>query len=96
MLQFQKFSNMTENCENVPKTLFVFDCDHTLINVDSDVEISLLGGPLPAAVKALHDGHFWTDYMNAVFRHIHSKGVTTERIKTFLRKLPLVPGKKGS
>lgn len=73
--------------------LFAFDCDHTLINEDSDVAVAKLGAqPLPPEIVALCDGHYWTDYMNAVFRHLHAQKVDLDAIADRISEIQLVNG----
>ncbi|MEW5308976.1 MAG: hypothetical protein WDW38_000893 [Sanguina aurantia] len=78
----------------VPPYLVVFDFDHTIVDDNSDTFIysAAPSGGLPRSVQALcREGH-WTEFMNDTFAHLHSQGVSTERMLDTLRGIPWTPG----
>lgn len=76
------------------KSLAVFDFDHTIIDGNSDVEITKLLNkkPIPKEVKELHKSDGWTVFMQAIFELLHRQGINEESIKMLISSLPAVPG----
>ena len=64
--------------EKRKRILAVFDFDHTLIDLNTDVEVQKLspGGKLPPEVKELRDKMGWTEFMQQVFIHLDKSKVT--------------------
>lgn len=78
----------------MPKNLAVFDFDHTIIEGNSDVEITrlLYKRYIPQDVKNLHKSDGWTAFMQAIFKLLHQQGVFESSIKNLIASLPAVPG----
>lgn len=76
------------------KNLAVFDFDHTIIEGNSDVEITKLlkKGPIPKEIRELHKTDGWTAFMQAIFDLLHRQEIKEESIKTLISHLPAVPG----
>ena len=76
--------------------LLVFDFDHTITDLNTDVEVQKLapGGEIPASseIRGLYSDQGWTEFMGAVFKHLHENSVTKVRIKIIVidMKRPLV------
>jgi len=76
------------------RILAVFDFDHTLIDLNTDVEVQKLspGGKLPPEVKELRDKMGWTEFMQQVFIHLNKSRVSSEAIKKHMRQLEFTEG----
>lgn len=76
------------------KNLAVFDFDHTIIDGNSDVEITKLLNKkhIPKEIKELHKSDGWTAFMQAIFELLHRQGIKEKAIKTLISSLPAVPG----
>ena len=68
--------------------LLVFDFDHTITNLNTDVEVQKLapGGEIPASseMRGLYTDKGWTEYMGAVFKLLHEKNVSKVAKSQFL------------
>lgn len=78
----------------MPKNLAVFDFDHTIIEGNSDVEITRLLNKryIPKEIKDLHKSDGWTAFMQAIFELLHRQGVYEDTIKDLITNLAAVPG----
>ena len=60
--------------------LLVFDFDHTITDLNTDVEVQKLapGGEIPASseMRGLYSDKGWTEFMGAVFSLLHENGVS--------------------
>ncbi|KAL8621412.1 hypothetical protein ACOMHN_048212 [Nucella lapillus] len=75
------------------RILLVFDFDHTMISDNVDVAVEALSPqPLPLWLVSERDSAQWTDYMGALFRHLHQQGVRAADIQRLVERLPLTPG----
>lgn len=76
------------------KRLAVFDFDHTIIDGNSDVEITKLlkQKPIPKEIKELHKSDGWTAFMQAIFELLHLQGIKEESVKKLIANLSPVPG----
>jgi len=75
--------------------LAVFDFDHTLINLNTDVEVQKLspGGRLPEdRFGTLQETLNWQEFMQQVFNHLHENLVSSEEIRQFIRTLEFTSG----
>ncbi len=77
----------------VPTFLFVFDFDHTIIDVNSDIFIqnSFHTKPIPEHLKIVAREQGWTSYMQEVFRFHYSNNVSRKQYCDVLETLPFVP-----
>ncbi|XP_076436217.1 pyridoxal phosphate phosphatase PHOSPHO2-like isoform X2 [Babylonia areolata] len=81
------------NGQQAGQILLVFDFDHTLIEDNVDVTVrDLSPGDMPQYVQSLEKGDKWTEYMGAVFQHLHKQGVSATDIKQHVENLALAPG----
>ncbi|XP_033113078.1 pyridoxal phosphate phosphatase PHOSPHO2-like [Anneissia japonica] len=78
------------------KVLLACDFDHTIINDNSDTWVlQLSSDKVPADIRSRYDIHgSWTDYMDEIFKFLHSKGITPEQIINHMQKIPFVDGMK--
>jgi len=77
----------------VKNGLVAFDFDQTIIDANSDTAvIDLIDGPVPDEAQKLYADDNWTDYMQAIFRHLHGQGATKKRYDVLLASLPFVEG----
>ena len=71
--------------------LLVFDFDHTITDLNTDVEVQKLapGGEIPASseMRGLYTDKGWTDFMGAVFALLHENNVTQVRYIQYHRVL---------
>ncbi|XP_044751138.1 probable phosphatase phospho2 isoform X2 [Coccinella septempunctata] len=75
------------------KNLAVFDFDHTIIELNSDVVIaSMIPGGVPESVKKLHCNNGWIAYMQGVFDTLHIRGYNQDFINNIIMKLDPVVG----
>ena len=60
--------------------LLVFDFDHTITDLNTDVEVQKLapGGEIPASseMRGLYSDKGWTEFMGAVFALLHENNVS--------------------
>ena len=65
--------------------LLVFDFDHTITDLNTDVEVQKLapGGEIPASseMRGLYSDKGWTEFMGAVFALLHQHNVSKVRLK---------------
>jgi len=75
--------------------LLVFDFDHTVTNLNTDVEVQKLapGGEIPASseMRGLYSDKGWTDFMGAVFALLHENKVTQAEILSLMSGLEFTP-----
>ncbi|XP_055354159.1 pyridoxal phosphate phosphatase PHOSPHO2-like [Paramacrobiotus metropolitanus] len=77
------------------RILVAFDFDHTIVNDNSDTFIlSLLDTPLPEEIEDVRGEKGWTEYMDAIYGHLHSLGISTAAIHQHQERVPLVEGVK--
>jgi len=77
----------------VRRGLIAFDFDQTIIDANSDlVVIQMVDGEIPEEAKRLYSQDNWTDYMGAIFAHLHSGGVGKEQLDSTLSALSFVEG----
>jgi len=75
------------------KGLIAFDFDNTIIDANSDqVVVDMIDGEVPKKAKLLFDEDNWTDYMGAIFEHLHSTGTKKKDLDSKLAALPFVDG----
>ena len=76
------------------KHLIALDFDHSVIEDNSDVYVQQLspGGKIPAEIEQLYRTDGWTDYMAAIFKHLHSSGVKVNDIHELMQSMLLVDG----
>lgn len=71
--------------------LLVFDFDHTITDLNTDVEVQKLapGGEIPASseMRGLYTDKGWTDFMGAVFALLHENNVTQAEILSLMAGL---------
>jgi len=72
------------------RILFVFDFDSTMIDFNSD------GWFLEKTDQLFKDSGLtcWTDFMQSVFKLLHSRGLTEEQIRSGLGKVKILPAVK--
>ncbi|XP_065896942.1 pyridoxal phosphate phosphatase PHOSPHO2-like [Dysidea avara] len=75
---------------NSKKILFAFDFDRTMIDFNSD------GWFLEKTDQSFEDSSYtcWTDFMQSVFKLLHSRGLTEEQIKSGLGQVKILPAVK--
>ena len=60
--------------------LLVFDFDHTITDLNTDVEVQKLapGGEIPSSseMRGLYTDQGWTQFMGAVFKLLRENGTT--------------------
>eukprot|EP00092_Neocalanus_flemingeri_P024558 GFUD01026636.1.p1 GENE.GFUD01026636.1~~GFUD01026636.1.p1 ORF type:complete len:243 (+),score=66.13 GFUD01026636.1:44-772(+) len=75
--------------------LLVFDFDHTVTNLNTDVEVQKLapGGEIPASseMRGLYSDKGWTDFMGAVFALLHENNVTQAEILSLMAGMAFTP-----
>ncbi|CAL8113638.1 unnamed protein product [Orchesella dallaii] len=89
-----------EENDNEPKSrgtaqayLFAFDFDHTIINLNSDYEFpNLIDTPLPESISDRNKEVSFIEYMNSVFRFLHSQNASIADLREFIRKLEPTKG----
>lgn len=76
------------------KILVAFDFDHTVIDGNSDIEISHLcpGGKVPKEIKSKYSEKSWTNYMGAIFKYLHEHGTTAADMENTIHSIPLTAG----
>ena len=64
--------------------LLVFDFDHTITDLNTDVEVQKLapGGEIPSSseMRGLYSDKGWTEFMGAVFSLLHENQVSQVRV----------------
>jgi len=75
--------------------LLVFDFDHTVTDLNTDVEVQKLapGGEIPASseMRGLYSDKGWTEFMGAVFTLLHENNVTQAEILSLMSGLQFTP-----
>lgn len=75
--------------------LLVFDFDHTITDLNTDVEVQKLapGGEIPASseIRGLYSDKGWTEFMGAVFKLLHENNKTKDDILNLMADLELTP-----
>lgn len=73
------------------KILVAFDFDHTLVDGNSDVHVQKLScdGSMPSDLKKLSREIGWNEYMNEIFKFLHSHCKIEE--KDYIRQLVSLP-----
>jgi len=76
-----------------PKTLLIFDFDHTITEGNTDVEVRTLAkdGQVPPRDRQTATG-CWTDYMQTVFEFLHRQGVRENQYAECMRRMPFNAG----
>lgn len=76
--------------------LIAFDFDRTIVedNTDSVVQVIKDSGPIPSELNVIADEEGWTAFMQAVFKHLHSKGIQESEIKEKIQSMKFVQGMK--
>ena len=76
------------------KVLVAFDFDHTIIDDNSDIQVTTLcpEGEVPQDIKDLYSDKCWTFYMRAIFEHLHKNGISEEKIRESIENLPFTDG----
>ena len=76
-LQIEQSNNMSVG------PLLVFDFDHTITDLNTDVEVQKLapGGGIPSSseMRGLYSDKGWTEFMGAVFSLLHENNVSKVR-----------------
>lgn len=79
-----------------PRVLLAIDCDHTIIDGNSDTWIlSLLpDGKVPQSIKQRFrmEHKSWTIYMGEIFEYMHSMGIKEDDLRSSIASIPLTPG----
>lgn len=88
----KNFFNFSKMKPQVP--LVVFDFDHTLLDVNSDVEIQKLfpDGKVPEDLEAVNKEQGWNEFIRQILIRLHQNQVSRTDIEVLLRKMPLTPG----
>merc|ERR1719442_396022 len=75
--------------------LLVFDFDHTITDLNTDVEVQKLapGGEIPASseMRGLYSDKGWTEFMGAVFALLHENNTTQAEILSLMAELEFTP-----
>lgn len=75
--------------------LLVFDFDHTITDLNTDVEVQKLapGGEIPASseLRQLYSDKGWTEFMGAVFELLHQNGTKKPEILELMANLKFTP-----
>ncbi len=76
--------------------LIAFDFDRTIVedNTDSVVQVIKDSGPIPPDLNAIAEEKGWTAFMQAVFKHLHSKGIKECDIREKIQSMEFVDGMK--
>eukprot|EP00057_Strongylocentrotus_purpuratus_P035376 XP_798905.2 PREDICTED: pyridoxal phosphate phosphatase PHOSPHO2-like [Strongylocentrotus purpuratus] len=82
----------------VPRVLLAFDCDHTIIDGNSDTWIiSLLPDhTVPKDIKKRYktEHNSWTIYMGEIFKYMHLVDIGEVALHESIAGIPLTPGMK--
>lgn len=78
------------------RKLVAFDFDHTVVNDNTDVVVrDLLDKSfITPEIQQLHKDGLWTEYMQRIFRILHSNGYTKAQIQSTIEAMPEVTGLK--
>lgn len=80
------------------KFLFIFDMDHTIINLNSDYEIrSLLSDKGQKEINNIIESNkysSWIHTMQLFFNKMNEENIKVEKIKEFIQKMELTKGMK--
>ena len=75
--------------------LLVFDFDHTVTDLNTDVEVQKLapGGNIPSTseMRGLYKDKGWTEFMGAVFTLLHKNNIEQSAILELMEGLDLTP-----
>jgi len=75
--------------------LLVFDFDHTITDLNTDVEVQKLapGGEIPSSseMRGLYSDKGWTEFMGAVFSLLHENQVSQAEILSLMAGLKFTP-----
>lgn len=78
---------------SVRRGVIAFDFDETIINADSGLAIiEMADSEFPEDIKQLYSKDTWTDWLGAIFAHLHDGGVGKKDMLTALSALPFVEG----
>ncbi|XP_071496564.1 pyridoxal phosphate phosphatase PHOSPHO2-like [Diadema antillarum] len=81
-----------------PRMLLAIDCDHTIIDGNSDTWIMALLPdhmvPKDIRRRLKNDHKSWTIYMGEVFEYMKSVDIKEDAIRASIAGIPLVPGMK--
>lgn len=90
MVNSKQCSTKTMDC------LIVFDFDETIIDVNSDTYIYLLGpnNTIPEELRRFGDGDDWNNHMIQVFKYLHKHGCTEKDYRKLFSTITLVSGFK--
>ena len=81
--------------ENQEKVLIIFDMDHTILDLNTDVELlKILNKKCPQKIKAIEFADNWALYMNDVMILMKNEGFAISEIKSFIESLELNIGFK--
>lgn len=81
--------------ENQEKILAIFDMDHTILDLNTDIElIKMLINKCPDKINAIKIEDNWADYMSKVMDIMKSEGFAISEIKSFIETLELNIGFK--
>ncbi|XP_062234523.1 probable phosphatase phospho1 [Platichthys flesus] len=86
--------DLTHAAPQEQRFLVLFDFDETIINVSSDdaVVCALPGQQLPEWLKnCFREGHY-NEHMQKVLAYMAEQGVSEDRIRSVLEKIPPTPG----
>eukprot|EP00088_Acartia_fossae_P018320 TRINITY_DN20585_c0_g1_i2.p1 TRINITY_DN20585_c0_g1~~TRINITY_DN20585_c0_g1_i2.p1 ORF type:complete len:274 (+),score=36.21 TRINITY_DN20585_c0_g1_i2:67-822(+) len=76
--------------------LLAFDFDHTVVHLNTDVEVQKLhpDGKIPetSEIHGLYSKVGWTKFMGEVFKLLHHHNVKKENILTLMESLEFTPG----
>ncbi|XP_052763731.1 pyridoxal phosphate phosphatase PHOSPHO2-like [Mya arenaria] len=77
-----------------PKILVAFDFDHTVVDGNTDIEITKLcpEGKVPAEIKKKHKKTGWTPYMGAIFKFLKDHNISAKEMKETIQGIPLNEG----
>jgi len=80
----------------MPGPLLVFDFDHTIVHLNTDVEVQkLFPGGKVAETSDLHGLSSkvgWTEYMGEVFKALHQNNIKKDEILSLMGSLEFAPG----
>lgn len=87
---------MENKNHSLQKVLFIFDMDHTIINLNSDYEIrSLLSDRDQKEINNIIESNkypSWIDTMQLFFNKMNEENIKIEKIKEFIEKMELTKG----
>ncbi|XP_063964944.1 pyridoxal phosphate phosphatase PHOSPHO2-like [Lytechinus pictus] len=89
---------MASSKEGTPHVLVALDCDHTIIDGNSDTWIMALlpDHMVPKNIKRRFktEHNSWTIYMGEIFEYMHSIGIGEAALHDSIAGIPLTPGMK--